>query len=318
MMTNAPTFALPQLADVLKAADALQTQVHRTPVLTSQRLNQRFACELFFKAEHLQKTGAFKYRGASYAIQQLADDVRGVTTHSSGNHGAALAAAAHQRGIAAHVVMPKNAVKSKIDAVNAYGGTIHFCEPTQQAREAGMAALVAQGYVAIPPYDDDFIIAGQGTAALEFIQHQAELDILVTPVGGGGLYAGSLLAAQQQAGLTVIGAEPAQANDAYRSLQHGQRVSDHQPDTIADGLRSYVGRRNFALIKQYSQGIIPVSETAIVEAMALIWSHLKQVVEPSAATVLAAIAQEPERFRGQRVGVILSGGNVDLTKLPFV
>jgi threonine dehydratase len=317
MMSTAPTATLPQPADVLKAAEALQTQVHRTPVFTSQRLNRHFACELFFKAEHLQKTGAFKYRGASYAIQQQASDIRGVTTHSSGNHGAALAAAAQQRGLSAHIVMPNNAVKSKIEAVKAYGGTIHFCEPNQQAREAGMAALVAQGYVAIPPYDDPYIIAGQGTAALEFIQHQAELDLLVTPVGGGGLYAGSLLAAQQQAGLSVIGAEPAGANDAMRSLQQGQRVSDHQPDTIADGLRAYIGRRNFALIKQYSDGIIEVPESVIIEAMALIWSHLKQVVEPSAATVLAAVAQQPERFRGKKVGLILTGGNVDLAHLPF-
>lgn len=309
---------LPSPAQILHAAETLQALVHHTPVLRSSSLNQMFGCELFFKAEHLQKTGAFKYRGANYALSQLAAGSRGVATHSSGNHGAALAAAARLRGIPAHVVMPENSAKCKIAAVRAYGGEIHFCAPNQAAREAGLAQLVAEGYNAIPPFDDPHIISGQGTATWELLQAEPDLDAVITPVGGGGLYAGSLLASQLLAQpIPVWGAEPLGADDAQRSLAQGQRVSDHQADTMADGLRTLVGERNFALIQRYSPGIISVSEEEIIAAMRLLWTHLKQVVEPSSATVLAALAQTPERFAGKRVGLVLSGGNVDLESLPF-
>ncbi|GAB4187060.1 MAG: pyridoxal-phosphate dependent enzyme [Wenzhouxiangellaceae bacterium] len=318
MSDHYPTQSTPQPQDVLAAARILQELVHVTPVFDSSLLNRHCGCQLLFKAEHLQKTGAFKYRGASYAVHALANGIKGVATHSSGNHGAALCAAAARRGLAARVIMPENAVASKIAAVRAYGGEITFCAPTQAAREAGLAEWTERGWIAIPPYDDARIIAGQGTAALELIHHQAEIDILVTPLGGGGLLAGSALAARTvNAPIEVIGAEPLGADDTYRSLQNGARVTDHHPDTIADGLRALVGELNLTVIKAQVADVIRVREATIIEAMRLLWLHLKQVVEPSAATALAAVLEQPERFAGRRVGIILSGGNVDLTALPF-
>lgn len=311
------TIKTPNANDVVEAAARIQGLVYETPILASDGLNKRLGCQMFFKSEHLQKTGAFKFRGANNAIQQLPADTVGTVTHSSGNHGAALAAAASQMGVKAHVVMPHNAVRSKIAAVKSYGGIIHLCEPTQAAREAGMQTLADQGMIAIPPFDHNHIIAGQGTAVLELMRQQPDLDVIVTPVGGGGLYAGSLLAASTKPGLLVYGAEPEQANDTFRSLQAGQRVDDHEANTIADGLRTLVGVRNFAIIQQLSPGIIPVSEEAIIAAMKLLWQRLKQVIEPSAATVLAAVASQPQLFSGKKVGLVLSGGNVDLDQLPF-
>lgn len=272
---------------------------------------------MFFKAEHLQKTGAFKYRGAAYAISRLPAGTTAVATHSSGNHGAALSAAARDRGMAAHIVVPRGANAAKLAAIKAFGGIVHVCAPNQQAREEGLAELITEGWSPIPPYDDDNIISGQGTAALELLHEQLDLDTLITPVGGGGLLSGTLLATlTRPTPLAVFGAEPAGADDTFRSLQAGRRLTDgHEPQTVADGLRALVGRRNFALIQTHADGVITVSDDEINAAMKLIWRHLKQVVEPSAATVLAAVLKEPNRFAGRRIGLILSGGNIDMDAL---
>jgi len=285
--------------------------VRRTPVMTSRSLDALTGLALSFKCEHLQRTGSFKFRGASHAVARLPADCPGVATHSSGNHGAALAAAAAARGLAADVVMPRNAVADKIAAVRAYGGTVHFCAPTQAAREAGLERLVAAGRVPIPPYDHDDIIAGQGTAALELLAQAPGLDVLVAPIGGGGLLSGSALAAaRHHPNVAVIGAEPAGADDAHRSRVAGRRVADHRPETIADGLRALVGLRTLALLDALDVPVWTVPESAIVEAMALLWRHLKQLVEPSAAVALAAVLGRREQLAGHRVGIILSGGNI--------
>lgn len=285
--------------------------VRRTPILHSASLNERLGLDLVFKCEHLQRTGSFKFRGATFAVSRLPADSAGVATHSSGNHGAALAAAAAARGLAADIVMPENAVDSKIEAVRAYGGRVHFCAPTQQARERGLAEWVAEGRTAIPPYDHDDIIAGQGTVAVEFLAQDCRLDDIVAPIGGGGLLSGITLAAARHApGVRVIGAEPAAADDAARSLAAGARVDDHRPGTIADGLRALIGVRNFAILDEHGIDVLTVTEPEIIDAMTLIWHHLKQTVEPSGAVPLAAVLRHPGRFRGRRVGIVLSGGNL--------
>lgn len=295
--------------------------IHRTPIMQSRSLNALTGLNLVFKCEHLQRTGSFKFRGASHAVARLPGDCPGVATHSSGNHGAALAAAAAARGFSADVVMPENSVADKIAAVRAYGGTVHFCAPDQAAREAGLAGLIERGKVAIPPYDHDDIIAGQGTAALEFLAQAADLDCLVAPIGGGGLLSGSVLAAARiSPDVQVIGAEPAGADDAARSLAAGQRVDRHRPETMADGLRALIGQRTFEILAGFSTPVLTVSEDQIIEAMELIWRHLKQVVEPSGAVPLAAVLAHREQFRGghfrgRRVGIILSGGNLAIGEL---
>lgn len=309
----------PASSEIATPAEALATiapRIRRTPVMTCPALDALTGAKLWFKCEHLQHTGSFKFRGASFAVARLPADVRGVATHSSGNHGAALAAAARDRTIACDVVMPENAVASKIAAVRAHGGTVHFCAPTQAAREAGLAGLIADGRVAIPPYDHDDIIAGQGTCAVEFTAQQPRLDCIVAPIGGGGLLAGTVRAVQQhRPGMEVIGAEPAGADDAARSLASGRRVTEHYPETMADGLRALIGGRNFAILADAGTRVVTVTEAAIIEAMGLIWQHMKQVVEPSGAVPLAALLAEPERFRGRRVGLVLSGGNLDVNRL---
>jgi len=303
--------ALPTAADLAAARQRLRDVVHRTPVMTSSRLDRELGCELVFKCEHLQKTGAFKYRGASNAVLQLPDNCPGVATHSSGNHGAALAAAAALRGIAAHIVMPENAVPDKVEAVRAYGGEVHFCAPNQSAREAGLAALVEQGHEPIPPYDDNRIIAGQGTAAAELFEQASGLNRLVVPVGGGGLISGSCLAvAATEARVTVHGAEPAGAADTADSLQLRERITQAQPDTICDGLRALVGVRNFAIIQQQVESVLTVDDTQTLSAMGRLWRTMKQLVEPSGAVGVAAVMANPALFADQRVGVIVSGGNL--------
>ncbi|MEM7053818.1 MAG: threonine/serine dehydratase [Pseudomonadota bacterium] len=297
--------------DSNKALAQIGSLVRRTPVLESKTISTAADCELYFKCEHLQTTGSFKLRGASFAVARLDDDCAGVATHSSGNHGTALAAAARARGFAAHVVMPATAVQTKIDAVRRHGGKVHFCAPTQTAREQGLAELVAQGFVPIPPYDHDDIIAGQGTLALEFVQQIDDLDVIVAPVGGGGMLAGITLAVADR-NVRVVGAEPAGADDAARSLAAGTRVSDHQPETIADGLRALIGQRNLAVLMQHNVAILTVSEQQIVQAMHTLWTEMKQVVEPSGAVALAAVLNHAEPFRGLKVGIVLSGGNLDV------
>lgn len=305
-MNLTPALALAEIAG----------RIRRTPVMTSESLNRLTGIDFAFKCEQLQKTGSFKFRGASFAVSQLPDECPGVATHSSGNHGAALAAAAAARGFSADVVMPENAVASKVEAVRAYGGTVHFCAPNQAAREAGLQALIDRGKTPIPPYDHEHIIAGQGTVALEFLAQAPDLDDIVAPIGGGGLLSGITLAAAQVAPhVRVTGAEPAGADDAARSLARGERVADHDPRTIADGLRALIGTRNFTVLSGHGIEVITVSEAEIVEAMTLAWRHLKQVVEPSGAVPLAAVLAARERFDGRRVGVVLSGGNLEVGDL---
>jgi len=306
---------LPTHADVLAAAARIAPFAQVTPVRSSRSLDALAGAELFFKCENLQRVGAFKFRGACNAVQSLTDAeaARGVVAHSSGNHGAALALAARNRGIPAHVVVPRGAVASKVAAIATFGATVHECEPTQAAREAMTAELVARtGGRLVHPYADPLVIAGAGTAALELLREVRDLDVLVTPVGGGGLVSGTALAA---AGATrpvaVVGAEPEGAADTFESLARGERVTGMTPDTICDGLRALVGPINFALMQAHGIEVRLVSDDEVRAAMRLAWERLKLVIEPSAATVLAAVLRHRERFEGRRIGLVLSGGNVE-------
>jgi threonine dehydratase len=314
---NPPAQTLPAFGDVLAAAARIAPHAHATPVLHSRSIDALVGAHVTFKAEHLQRAGAFKFRGACNAVWSLTEEqaARGVVTHSSGNHGAALALAAKTRGIACHVVVPEGAVKSKLAAIEAAGATLHHCAPTIAAREAACADVQrATGAVLVHPYTDARVIAGQGTAALELInQCDGALDALLVPVGGGGLASGTALVARAQARpLRVFLAEPAGAAETAASLAAGHRVTDFVPDTICDGLRGTLGEPNFALLNGADVEALVVDDADTVDAMRLVWSRLKQVVEPSSATVLAALLRHRERFAGLRVGAILSGGNVDL------
>lgn len=311
----------PSLADIEAAAARIAGYVHRTPVMTSQRLDQWCAATVAFKCENLQKVGAFKARGASNAVLGLDDTAasRGVATHSSGNHGAALAMAAQLRGIPAHIVMPSNAPSVKKAAVESYGAYIVECEPTLAAREETLARLVAEtGAEVVHPYDDARVIAGQGTVALELLEQVPELDVVVVPVGGGGLLAGVATAIKaMKPAIEVVAAEPAGADDAFRSFGLGERQPQLNPQTIADGLRASLGELNFPIIQRCVDTIVTVEEESIVKAMRLQWTRLKTLVEPSGAVSFAALLEHPERFRDRRVGVVISGGNVDLDHLPW-
>ncbi len=304
---------IPQLADVRAAADRIAGYVHRTPVLTSATLDRQLGATVFFKCENFQKVGAFKARGATNAVLSLADAAaaRGVVTHSSGNHGAALAYAASIRGIPCVVVMPDGAAAVKVEAVRGYGAEVVFCP--QREREATAARVVAEtGGTLVHPFDDPAVIAGQGTAALELLEDVADLDVVLAPVGGGGLLSGSTLAAAQRPGIRVIGAEPERVDDAYRSLTSGvlqPAVTD--PDTIADGLLTGLGERPFAILREHAVPIVTVSEDAIVEAATFHLHRMKIVVEPSGAVGLAALRKLGGEVAGLRVGVIISGGNTD-------
>ncbi len=308
------------LAAIREAAARCAAFIHTTPVLTSRSLDAVAGARLYFKCENLQRTGSFKIRGATNAVFSLGEAQlrRGVATHSSGNHGAALAQAARWRGIPATVVMPEGAPCPKRRAVSAYGAEIVPCAPTLAARQQTLEALIARsGAVFIPPYDDARIIAGQATVALELLDQVPGLEIIVAPVGGGGLLSGVALCAHHlQSGLQVMGAEPALADDACRSLAAGARLPAAAPRSMADGLLTALGRLPFAIIRRHVRTIVTVSEAQIACAMALIWERLKLVVEPSGAVALAAVMTRPEAFAGRRVGVILSGGNVDLAALP--
>jgi threonine dehydratase len=309
------------LADIEAAHARIADAVHDTPVLTSRLLDGHTRSTLFFKGEHLQRAGAFKARGASNAVLGLPEALaaRGVATHSSGNHGAALAMAAARRGIAAWIVMPENAPAVKRAAVAGYGATIVDCAPTLAAREATLAEVIdAHGAHVVHPYDDARVIAGQGTVALELLRTVPELDVIAAPVGGGGLLAGIAVAAKAlKPSIEVIGVEPAGADDAFRSFGLGELQPQTNPQTIADGLRTSLGVRNFALIQRFVDTIVTVSEEAIVEAMRLQWTRMKTVVEPSGAVPFAGTLEHGERFAGRRCGIVISGGNVDLDRLPW-
>ncbi len=311
----------PSFDDIWAAAARISGHVHRTPVLRSSRLDALAGAELYFKCENLQKVGAFKARGALNGDLSLDDDAaaRGVATHSSGNHGAALAWAAGLRGIPARVVMPTTAPKVKQVAVASYGATVVPCEPTLAAREATVATVVADsGATLVHPYDDPRVIAGQGTAVLELLAEVPDLDLVVVPVGGGGLLSGTAVACRGVAPRTrILGAEPAGADDAAGALAAGRPLPQTDPQTIADGLRTALSERTFALIERHVDDIVTVSEEAIVAAMRLVFTYLKLVVEPSAAVPLAAVLDGGQRQRSTRIGVILSGGNVDLDQLPW-
>lgn len=307
--------------DIRAAAARIADHVHRTPVLTGRSVDDWAGCELFFKCENMQRVGAFKMRGATNAVFSLSDveAARGVATHSSGNHAQALALAARLRGVPAHVVMPTGAPAVKRRAVEGYGATIYDCEPTLAARESTLEQVVAEtGATFVHPYDDARTVAGQGTAALELLEEVPDLDLVVTPVGGGGLLSGTALAVAAVApGALVFAAEPTGADDAARSLVTGEIQPSVDPDTICDGLLTSLGELNFPIIRKHVAGIWTVDDGATIEAMRLIWERLKIVVEPSAAVTLAAVAANPDVTAGKRVGVILSGGNVDLERLPW-
>jgi len=306
-------------ADVDAAAARIAGHVHRTPVLTSSALDSACGARVFLKCENLQRVGAFKVRGATNAVMSLdpATAARGVACHSSGNHGQALALAARERGMAAHVVMPSTASAVKRAAVAGYGATIVDCAPTLAGRESALAeVLAATGASEIHPYDDDRVIAGQGTAALELVEEVANLDAVVVPVGGGGLLSGTALAVAGHAPRTaVIGAEPAGADDAHRSFTSGTLVPSTAPRTVADGLLAGLSERTFAVIRSSVADIVTVEESAIIAAMRFLWERTKLVVEPSGAVAVAAVLAGD--VPGGRVGVILSGGNVDLDRLPW-
>jgi threonine dehydratase len=313
---------MPTLADVQAAARRVAPQVLRTPVMHGRGdLDALTGARLYFKCENLQRTGAFKFRGASNAVLSLSADSRsrGFITHSSGNHGAALALAATLAGSKATVVMPENATRVKIAAVRAYGGEIQFCESTQRAREETLAQLIATtGAHVVPPYDDWRVVAGQGTAALELLAALPNLDVILAPVGGGGLVSGTAIVAKAlKPAVRMFGVEPANADDAARSLVAGRVLPSVAPQTIADGLRTSLSERTLAVIQRYVDGIVTVDEDAIVNAMRLLWQRQKLVVEPSSAVPLAALLSGKLDVAGQRVGIILSGGNVDLSALPW-
>ena len=302
-------------ADVLAAAARIAPMARTTPVLTSASLDALAGARLHFKCENLQRAGAFKFRGACNAVQALPADVaaRGVVTHSSGNHGAALALAAKARGIPAHVVVPDGAVPGKLAAIRAFGATLHRCAPTIAAREETAARLQHElGATLVHPYTDPHVIAGQGTAALELLAQAGPLDQLLVPVGGGGLIGGTVLAAR---GVPMFGAEPEGAAETFASLAQGRRVTDVVPDTVCDGLRGTVGEINLALMRRHGVQVLLVSDAEVLAAMRLLWERLKLVVEPSSATVMAAVLRHRDHFAGRRVGLILSGGNADLATL---
>jgi len=307
---------------ILSARERIQPYIHRTVVLTSSRLNEASKASLFFKCENFQKIGAFKARGATNAVFSLDDATarHGVATHSSGNHGAAVARAAKLRGIPAHIVMPSNSAKVKIRAVEGYGARVVFCEPTEEARDATCADVIAKtGAMLIHSFENPDVIAGQGTAAVELLEDVPDVDLMMCPIGGGGLLAGTAVAAKSmRPSIKVIAAEPANADDAAQSFRAGRVIHTEKKFTIADGLRTNVGEPTFAIIRRYVDDIVTVGEEAIISAMRTIWETMKIVIEPSAAVPYAAIQERKIDVAGKRVGIVLSGGNVDLDALPWM
>ena len=311
----------PTLQTIREAHARIQSHIHRTPVLSSSILNAQLGAEIFFKCENFQKVGAFKARGACNAVLSLTDDEarRGVVTHSSGNHGAALAWAARLRGIKATVVVPDNAPTPKKRAIAAYGTDVVYCAPTVVAREAAVAQLIEKhGYFLIHPFDNDRVIAGQGTAVLELLDEKPDLDMVISPLGGGGLLSGTSIAAKGlKPTIEVYGAEPRGADDGYRSFTTGVRVTEQTPQTICDGLRTVLSERTFNIIRANVDGIGVASEENVIKAMRMTWELLKIIIESSCSPPLGAILEGSIDVKGKRVGIILTGGNVDLDKLPW-
>jgi threonine dehydratase len=311
----------PTLNDIRRAAERIKPYAHRTPVLTNQSLNEKVGAQVFLKCENLQKVGAFKFRGACNAVYSLTDKeaVRGVCTHSSGNHAAALALAAKMRGIPAYIVMPNNAPSVKKNAVAGYGGLITFCEPTLEARESTLDRIrLETGANVVHPYNDERVIAGQGTAVMELLEDVPDLDVIIAPVGGGGLLSGTAIAATElKKGIRVIAGEPEMADDAFQSMKAGEIIPSKNPKTIADGLLTSLGTLTFPIIQQRVEQIGTVSETGIIESMKYVWERAKIIIEPSSAVAISVLWQKKIDLSGLKVGIIISGGNVDLEKLPW-
>jgi threonine dehydratase len=313
-----------KMSDIENAAQTIEGYIHKTPVLSSSSINQMFGCTIRFKCENFQKVGAFKARGACNAVFSLPAEVaaKGFATHSSGNHGAALAYAAAAKGVDVHVVMPQNAPRVKRIAVESYGAKVVECGTNQGDRQNTLDAVVADtGAHFVSSADDNLVIAGQGTMAVEFYDqtNSEEIDILLCPVGGGGLLGGCAIASKHLSPKTrVIAAEPLGANDAAIGFSCGERVTDFAPHTIADGLRTAVGVRNFAIMREYVDEIVTVKEESIIEAMRIVWERMKIIIEPSSAVPLGAVIEGRSNFEGKKIGIILSGGNVDLGQLPWI
>jgi threonine dehydratase len=314
--------SLPTFADVVAASDRISAHLVQTPVMRSDAFDARTGRRVFFKCENLQRSGAFKYRGALNAVLPLAAEgrVADIATHSSGNHGQALALAARACGLKAHVVVPRGSTRSKVEAIERAGGSVTLCEPNFEAREALLADLASRlGAEVVHPFDDGRVIAGQGTAALEFLCDEPELEIVSTPVGGGGLIGGTALAVKSIArGCAVIGAEPEQADDTFRSFRSGERQSVTAPQTIADGLRATLGVLNFELLRRYVDDVVTVSEQEIIAAMRIVLQDFKLLIEPSSAVPVAAALAGKLGRDGQRIGIVITGGNVDLEQCPFL
>lgn len=306
--------------DIEAAHERIRPYVHRTPVLTSSSLNELTGAELYFKCENFQKIGAFKARGAfNFALQLSENELKnGLCTHSSGNHAQAVALVAKSLETDAFIVMPENAPRVKIDAVREYGAEITFCKPTLEEREKNLERILKQTNATfIPPYDHEWIIQGQATAAKELLEEVEGINTLIAPIGGGGLLAGTALSGLHFSSVEVLGSEPEGADDAFRSLKSGSLIPSTDPNTIADGLLTSVGQTNFPIIRQHVKAIELVSDQEIVQAMRLIWERMKIIIEPSCSLPMAVVIKHKARFVGKRIGIILSGGNVDLEKLPF-
>jgi len=315
------TEEFPAAREIKAAHDRIKPFINRTPVLTSFTIDRMFRCEVFFKCENFQKVGAFKARGATNAVRSLDPEAlkKGVATHSSGNHAQALSWAAALAGTNAYIVMPSNSSPVKIEAVKGYGGKITFCDPTLSSRETTLQKVIEKtAAIEIHPYNDPRIIAGQATSALELIEDIPDLDLIIAPVGGGGLLSGTALSAFYFAPeAEVIGTEPEQADDAFRSFAAGTIIPSVNPQTLADGLRTSLGSCTFPIIRKHVRSIVTVSEESIIRAMKFIWERMKIIVEPSSAVPFAAIMEEKINVEGKRVGLIISGGNVDLDNLPW-
>ena len=309
------------LKDIESAHERIRPFIHRTPVLTNASLNKETAANLYFKCENFQKAGSFKIRGATNAVEMLSDKDfnKGVATTSSGNHGAALSMAVSRRGGSTKVVMPYNTPKIKVNNVLRNGGEVVWCDPDQKYRESVLKDVVKEnGSTVVHPYNDERIMAGQGTCVKELLEDVPNLDVIVSPVSGGGLLSGSLIAAKaMNSHIKVFGAEPKEADDAYRSLKKGTIVSNKTIDTICDGLRAQIGTKTFPVIQDLVDEIITIEENEVIDSLRMIWERLKIIVEPSCSIALALVLKKKHLFKGQNVGLIMSGGNVDLNKLPW-